>query len=241
MVTAEYGWSLTAISVVVSAALLWIFRRFSNQERVALAKRKIRAQLYAMRLYGGDPTLLFRAQKQLVIWNARYLGLMLRPAAIAMVPSLILFTQLDRVYANRPLAPGESAVVTAEFSKGTSLGALQPALEGRGVVVETPAVRIPELRQACWRVRAGSVGSGIVLLRAGGATVTRVVETGIALRYLPGGAVLTTAGPVRRIDVAYPTAHLRVFGREVAWLAWFLAIGLLTMLALGWAYPGLHL
>ena len=241
MVAAAYGWSLTAIALVVSGALLWIFRRFSNRERVALAKRKIRAQLYAMRLFGGDPALLFRAQKQLLIWNARYLGVMLRPAVIAMVPCIILFTQLDHVYGNRPLGPGESAIVTVQFSPASNLGALQPALEGRGVAVETPPVRIPELREACWRIRAGSVGSGSVWLRAGGATVSRVVETGTSLRYFPGAAVLSTADPVRRIEVAYPRAYLCVFGWEVPWLVWFLGVGMLAMLGLGWAYPGLRL
>ena len=123
-------------------------------------RRKIRANLYAFRLFADEPALIFRAQKQLLLWNARYLGLMLRPSVVIFVPVLILLMQLEAVYGSRPLAAGEAAIVTAQFDAGADLRALAPSLAGQGIVVETPAVRIPDRRQACWRVRAVICGIG---------------------------------------------------------------------------------
>ncbi len=116
-----HTWSLTAIAIGAGVAMLWVVGRFSNRERVAYAKRQARAQLYAMRLYAGEPALIFHAQKQLLIWNARYLALLLPPVAIAIVPSILLFWALDNLYGKRPIEPGESAIVTARFSRGVDL------------------------------------------------------------------------------------------------------------------------
>ena len=103
MLSVAHTWSLTAIAVVTGAVLAWVWKRFSNQERIALAKRQTRARLYAMRLYADDPALVFRAQGQLLLWSARYLAGMLRPTAVAIVPLLVLFLQLDSVYRHRAI------------------------------------------------------------------------------------------------------------------------------------------
>jgi hypothetical protein len=146
--------------VVAGLALLWVWQRFSNRERVALAKRQMRARLYAIRLYADEPAMVLRAQGELLIWTGRYLAQMLRPMAIASVPLLVLSVQLDNIYGHRPPAPGESAIVTAQFGGGTDVRALGATLEGRGVVVETPGVRIPSRRQVCWRGAGDSQAEG---------------------------------------------------------------------------------
>ena len=115
MLSAAHTWSLTAIAAITGVVLLWIWKRFSNQERIVRAKRRMRAQLYAMRLYADEPTIVFRAQGQLLMWSARYLAGTLRPVAVAFVPLLLLFPPLDNAYGHRPLAPGESVVITARF------------------------------------------------------------------------------------------------------------------------------
>jgi hypothetical protein len=203
MLSAMHTWSLTAFAAVSGVAMLWVFGRFSKRERVAYAKRQARAQLYAMRLYAGDPALIFRAQKQLLVWNARYLALLLPPMAIMIIPGILLFAALDYLYGKRPIQPGESAIVSARFPDVVDLHTLQPALESRGFIVETPAVRLPDRGEVYWRVRAAGRASRSV--------------------------AVSPRGPVRRIEVAYPAACLDVFGYRVDWLVWFLAISLLAM------------
>jgi hypothetical protein len=209
MLSAMHTWSLTAIAVVAGIAMLWVFGRFSNRERAAYAKRQARAQLYAMRLFASEPALILRAQKQLLIWNARYLALLLPPVAIMIIPSILLFTALENLYGKRPIEPGESAIVCARFRDGVDLHELQPALEStlkrQGFIVETAAVRLPDRGEVYWRVRAAGRVSRSVLV--------------------------SPPGPVRKIEVAYPAAYLNVVGYRINWLVWFVAICLLTMLA----------
>jgi hypothetical protein len=216
---------LTAIAVVAGLALLWVWQRFSNRERVALAKRQMRARLYAIRLYADEPAMVLRAQGELLIWTGRYLAQMLRPMAIASVPLLVLSVQLDNIYGHRPPAPGDSAIVTAQFGGGTDVRALGATLEGRGVVVETPGVRIPSRRQVCWRVRAiprlKAAPPGSVLLRAGGVEISQAIRCGHAWWERPP-----------RIEVSCSAATVDVFGFDVDWAVWFLIVSGITMLAL---------
>ena len=243
MLPAAYTWSLTAIAIAAGLAMLWVLGRFSNAEQAALAKRKIRANLYAFRLYADEPALIFRAQKQLLFWNARYLASMLRPTAVLLVTATLLMFGLDAVYGHRPLSLGESAIVTAQFSGGTDMGSLVPTLEGRGIAVETPCVRIPSERQFCWRVRAMGATSGSVILRVAGVSFSKSVRAGAPsgvvaerrvtslfewLRY-PGEPRLPS-GPLRWIGVSYPGATVDVFGFGAHWLLWFVGVSLLTML-----------
>lgn len=242
MLPESYTWSLTVIAIAFGVAALWTFGHFSNQEQVAQAKRKVWASLYAFRLYADEPVLIFRAQKQLLIWNARYLALMLRPTAVLIVPAAFLTFGLDAIYGHRALAPGESAIVTAQFTEGADMRSLTPTLDGALIAVETPAVRIDDQRQVCWRVRAMGAPGSVILRIAGtsysktvkaGATSGWVVEKRVAtlfdwLRY-PGESRLP-GGFLRWIGVSYPPATLEIFGFSVHWLIWFIAVSLLTML-----------
>jgi len=217
-------WTLTAIAVTTGVLLLWIWKRFSKPQSIRQAKRQVRARLYAIRLYSDDPVLVMRAEGQLLQWIARYLAHALRPAVIAFVPLLALFAQLDAVYGHRPLAPGESAIVSARFPPGTEMRTLDPILEGQGITVETPAVRIADRREACWRVRARPVPRAALILRAGGRSVAAPVDCGSLhlFRAMPWSALPS-------IDVRCPRASLDWFGLPLDWRVWYPLITVLTM------------
>src|SRR5580700_11122564 len=178
MLSAAYYLSLTAIAMANGLAALWVLARLSDQKRIELAKRKVRAHLYAFRLFADEPALIFRAQKQLLVWNARYLALMLRPTVVVLIPATLLMFALDSLYGHRPLGPGESAIITAQFKAGTDVGSLAPTLEGIRIAVESPSVRIPDLRQISWRVRALGAKSGSVNLRLAGVSLSKDVQSG---------------------------------------------------------------
>jgi hypothetical protein len=227
MLSAAHTWSLTAIAVIAGVLLLWVWKRFSNQERIVLAKRQTRAQIYAMRLYADEPAAILHAQGQLLLWTARYLAQVLRPTAVALAPLLVLFLQLEDIYGHRSLQPGESAVVTAQFGGGADLLTQPATLEGRGVLVETLAVRIPDRGQVCWRVRAVTAAPGSVLLRVRGATIAKAVACGRGV-HIP--AVPWSGSP--SIAVACPAATLDVFGFGIDWPVWFVLVSAIAMFAL---------
>lgn len=249
MSSAAYSISLTAISFLVGLGILPVFGRFSNKAALSLAKRKIRAALYAFRLFGDEPRLVFRAQGQLLLWNARYLGLMLRPAAVVVLPILILLLFMDGIYGHRALHVGETTIITARMASGVDLSTTSPLLKGNGVTVETSAVRIPSEHQVLWRVRALNPGRDSVSLQmpgSGGDPVEKTVLAGPGLHYLsqrrvtslpdwlidPGERRLPAGGPVRWIGVQYPDAEFSLFGFGMPWIVWFVIISWTTMFAL---------
>jgi hypothetical protein len=223
--------SLTIVASLTGVALLWVWKQFSNRERIARARSQTRAQLYAMRLYADDPLLVLRAERQLLRWIGRYLAQMLRPTAVAVVPLLVLFVEMDSVYGHRPLARGETAVVTAQFAHGADLSGPAPTLEGRGILVETPGVRIPDRRQVCWRVRALPATSSSLLLHWRGPTITKPVQCG---RTSAGGwgVAASLVASMPSIAISCPVADLNLFGLPIDWEIWFGAVSLITVLAL---------
>ena len=69
---------LVPISVLFGVAVLWVFSRISNQQRIREVKCLIRAHLYELRLVTDEPALVWRAQLALLRDNVRYLALALR-------------------------------------------------------------------------------------------------------------------------------------------------------------------
>jgi hypothetical protein len=249
MLSGLHTWTLTAIAIAAGVAMLWAFARCSDQARIEVAKRKLRAHLLAFRLFSDEPRLIFRSQKQLLIWNARYLALMLRPTLVMMLPLVVLLWHLDAVYGHRALGMGEAAIVTAQMDAATNLLAVSPTLAGRGVAVETMPLRLQDTRQFLWRVRvvepASAANSRAAVMQLDGASVEKTVQSGAGLDYLSErrvGSWFTwlrypaesrlPAGPVEWIEVRYPSADVSVFGIGMHWLIWFCIVNLLTMLAL---------
>jgi len=242
---AGYTWSLSAIAAAVGVVLLWAFRRFSDQPRIALAKRKVRAHLLAFRLFADEPAMIFRAQSQLLRWNLRYLALMLKPALITMIPLAALLFHLDAVYGRRALRVGETAIVTARVADPAALNMLALTAVGPGIAVETPALRVPQEQSVCWRVRALANAPGAVRLATPGGAMLKRVQAGAAGWYIsarrvaslhewlcnPGEARLPD-GAVRSIDVEYPSAEIGVCGFGMHWLVWFCVVSFAVMLVL---------
>lgn len=127
--------------------MLAAFGRFSDQAAIRKAKARVWAHLYELRLFGDEPGLMLRANRNLLAANARYLRLMLKPAAAVVIPIALLMWQLDRAYGTRPFKAGETAVASIRGERPVPTAP-------PGFQVETPAVRVPSRGVAYWRVRA---------------------------------------------------------------------------------------
>lgn len=251
MSSATYAISLTALSILTGIAVLPVFGRFSDHAGIMLAKRKIRAALYEFRLFGDEPRLVFRAQGQLLLWNARYLGLMLKPTAVVILPIIALTMLMDTVYGHRPLQVGEDTTVTARMANSVDLNTISPDLRGKNIAVETPSVRIPERHQVVWGVRATSVGQDALALSVPGSdaessTAQKSADVGPGLHILsdrrvtspwdwllyPGEKLLPRNSPFRWIDIQYPDAEVNLFGFGIPWILWFIVVSWITVFAL---------
>ncbi len=75
---------LALVSLFAGVVLLLVFAKFSDQERLRMAKNRIRAHLLELRLYGHDAHLVWAAEKRIACANLVYLGLLLKPLVVTL-------------------------------------------------------------------------------------------------------------------------------------------------------------
>src|SRR5512136_557410 len=107
--------SLTLVALVVSIFMLLVFKRTSDQARLAAVKRRVHAGLFEIRLFSDDLRAIFRAQGEILRANATYLRLSLVPMVWIIVPLVLVMAQLQFQYGYRGLTPGQPALVTADL------------------------------------------------------------------------------------------------------------------------------
>lgn len=239
---------LSAAALLTAAAVLLAYRFASNQRAIRDAKDRIKAQLMEVRLYLDDPRVVLRAQGRLLAQNFRYLGHSLTPLLVLGIPLALLLVQIDSRFGYRPLAPGETTLLKAEFRAGTNPSDVRISLESQpGVAVETPPLRINAAREAAWRLRADAPGRHRLVLKAHDETHTMDVLVGGGILALPasrhrGGSValwkascetlLPEASVLEAIEVQYPSSRVRLAGWEFHWLVAYIVLSILFALAL---------
>lgn len=239
---AAFSWAppvvgLAAISISAGAGMLWIAGRTSSPEKIRAARRKISAHILELRVFRDEPWMMWRAQRSLFAANLRYIGLMLRPALWMALPLAILLAHLDSFYGRAPLPAGKDAIVTVALRTPIDLQGSVPLLTApRGVLVETPAVRVVVQRQVSWRIRLMQPVSGQLRLTVNGETVEkriagrRVSSLFDAIRH-PEEPRIRSAS-IDWVEVQTPGARVTLFGIRAHWLVWFTILSMASVLAL---------
>jgi len=244
--------ALVIIAILAAVLMLWVFRRFSDQQGIQRAKSLIDADIIALGLYRSSPGVLPRIMGSLFLRNLAYLRLSLRPLLILCIPFVIVLVQLQGRYGFRPLAVGETALVAVTVADEELLkrpGAI--LLEGgAGVTIETPPVRIPALHKVVWRVRAARNGTHSLKMTVGGNAMEKQIIVGASRTVLarsrtvsrfpgallhPGETTLDSSIGIQTVTVAYPERGLSGFGLHFHWLVWFL----LVLAASAWVMKGI--
>jgi hypothetical protein len=153
-------------------------------------------------------------------------GGMLRPTAVAIVPLLVLFLQLDNVYGHRPLAPGESAMVTAQFSRGAVLDMLAATWKDAAWWWKRRACAYPIGARSAGACGRGPFRQRAAAMRAGSA-IAKAVQCGRGLRH-PANRWTGR----RRLRCPARPPRWMSWASGVDWPVWFGIVSLLTMLAL---------
>ena len=235
--------SLIPISLLLGAGMLWVFRLTSNQEALRVVKGKLRAHLYEMRLFTDEPVLIWKAQWGLLKANVRYIGMMLVPAAVMSIPMILIFGQLDSFYGHAPLAPGREAILTVQMQD--SGGEIPELRVPEGLAVESPGIRVDGGRQISWRIRAHRPLAGELQFVFPSQTIGKSVQAGVGPSYLSERRVSSVldlvwhpaesrlaAGPVKWIEIRYPTASVRALGLDLHWLIWLMVLSMVSALLL---------
>ena len=192
---------LVVVSLATAIAMLLIFKRTSNQTRLAAVKRQIHAALFEIRLFNDDLRAIFRAQGEILRHNLTYLRLSLVPMLWMIVPLVLVIAQLQFHYGYSGLTTGQPILLKAQIRDGVTVvgtqaqvalastlpaGALAKAGAARDnaplldappqIEVKTPAVWIPATREVIWRISAQAAGSYEVQLRLGDRTYSKSIR-----------------------------------------------------------------
>jgi hypothetical protein len=224
--------------------MLWVFGRMSDQKAIRRTRNRLKASLMEMRLFGDEPALLLRAQRDLLTGNAKLLALTLRPALILTPPLLLLVAFLEPFYGRAPLPVGDPAILTVHLNQPIDPQAPVPKLEApSGLAIETPAVRALSERELSWRIRPQQKLEGTLKVVFSNETLEKTITAGNGPGYAsdrrasswtdwiwyPGESRIQSQA-VDWIEVRYPYAGVRWLGIELHWLIWLLVISMVTAL-----------
>jgi hypothetical protein len=239
-------WIVTAIALILSVPILFVVRALTDQRKVRATKNAIKGHLLELWLFRDDTPTVLGAQGRILRLNARYVFLTLKPFLVLLIPMALILIPLEGWFGFRALRPGDSATVVVSAG---GLGDPDKASisVSDGLVVETPALRIPATREIAWRIRAEQPGVHQVWITVGGQRLAKqvTVKQGLAsvsparISAASWETVLYPAEPplppgsgIDRIDVGYPPASLDVFGVHMHWLIYFVLATIVFMFAL---------
>jgi uncharacterized membrane protein (DUF106 family) len=243
------GWhplaGLSVVSLATAVVMLVIFRRTSNQQKLAAVKRSIHAGVFEIRLYNDDFFAILRAQREILRDNVRYLWLSVLPMVWVIVPLVLLIAQLQFHYGYAPLQPGTRVLLKVQLRDGPPDAVSLDAPSG--VRLDTPAVWLPGAREVVWRLAPKAPGTYDLRLHAGSHEYVKAlrVDGGVVRRspvrpeptflnqlLYPSEPPLPADGPVAAISIGYEEREISVFGWDVNWMVVYFALSLVFAFAL---------
>jgi hypothetical protein len=245
---------LAVLALLTAVGMLWIFKKTSNQQRIALVKRKIHACIFEIRLFNDDLPAILRAQARILRATLAYAGLSLVPLIWMILPFILIVAQLQARWGWDGLPAGSSTLVKVhladDWRQHPSLGGSdRPPLElsvPDGLQVET-AVWIPSQNELDWRIAAGRSGRYEIRVGAGEESWTKEVyvagERGarspvrkqfnlIHQLLYPAEGSLPGTSPIQSIQVHYPNRSMSFLGLHLHWLIGYLVLSILFGFAL---------
>jgi len=237
------------ISLLTGLLMLFIYRLASNQTGIRDVKSRIKAHLLELRLYKDNMGVTMRAQGQILGANLRYLALNLKPLVVMIVPLVLILAQLNLWFGAEPLPTGRPAILKVKLKPGVDVLGTEFSLESPPeIAIETPPLRLEELREVDWRIRPVSAGRFELGIKAG----DKVYHKNVAVdgKYLekvsplkvkpslldealyPGEKPLPGDGRIESIEIIHPAKKLGLFGLKLHWLVAYLGLSIIFGFAL---------
>ncbi len=232
------------VSFLSGLLMLFIFRLTSNQAGIRQVKDKIKAHLLELRLFKDSLPVTLKAQGQILSHNLKYIGYSTKPMLIMLIPLLVILAQLNLWFGYKALPVGETAILKLSLEENTDSLSQEVELEvPAGLVVETPPLRLEQLREIDWRIRAKAEGIHELRIKLAGQSLTKTVTVAAkpltrvcplkTSRFLdellyPGEKPISSSIPVTSVEITYPAKKLNLFGLNLHWLVPYLALSILS-------------
>ncbi len=234
---------IALLSLIIGVGILLVYKKTSNQEKLAAVKRKIHAGLFEIRLFNDDFRAILRGVGDILRHNLSYVGRSFVPLVWMIVPLMLVIAQLQFHYGYQGLEPGAEALVEVEI-EADSTDRPNIRLEApQGLKIEAGPIWIPAKKELSWRISAVDQGDYNLTLNANGETVTKSVrvtddvvrispnrlEKGFFNQLLyPAEDPLPDSSPIRSITVSYPAGNAGFEGweSEITWMALFFLLSI---------------
>lgn len=241
--------AMLVISLLTAVLLLLVYKKTSNQAGIKQVKNRIKASLLEIRLYQSDFRTQLRSQKQLVAANLRYLLYNFRPLLVMLLPIFLLLAQLNLWFGYRAISSGETFLLKVRFIKAVDMEKVNLELETPpGLSVETPPVRIIDLREATWRLKLQEQPGQPLIIQVngeryqkeiprGGRCLSRISTVRVRRNFwqellYPGEKPLPGDSLLSRIGLSYPEQRLELLGLSFHWLVAYFLLSVILGLGL---------
>ena len=255
------GWagSLVVVSVIsglVGILFLMAFPHVSSQAGIVAVKDRIKFNLLAIRLFPDELSNVLTSTAKTLSWNFVYIGLNLLPMVVLAAPFMIVWFQLNSLYAFQPVEAEQQQTVVIELHQTVS--PQDVALElGDGIVLDQ-RVNLDDSTspRVLLMLTPKTDGSLPISLSYDGYSVTKNLEVGTNPRRLArmrtsqplaefaaahdpivyfGDPVLPSDSFLQSITIDYQPATLGFMGGgEIDIMIWFVVVSM----AVGFALKG---
>lgn len=237
---------VTLISAVTGVLFILAFPHVSAQGMIVAVKDRIKYNLLGIRIFQDDMPTVAKGVAGSLGWNLGYISLNILPMIVLAAPFMVIWFQLNSLYAYKPAEVGQEMQIVAEFRDG---------IQAHEVEVKVPAGLELERRgntrnKVILNVTATNQGQQDLVFVHQGEEVAKQVEVGTDPRRLArlrtsdpfgnfvaqkdpilyfGDEVLPTSSFVKTITVPYANAPLGFMGGgEISIMLWFVVVSLIV-------------
>lgn len=199
------GWAgslvvVTVVSGLVGILFLLAFPHVSSQAGIVAVKDRIKFNLLAIRLFPDDLKNVLTSTAKTLSWNFAYIGLNLLPMVVLSAPFMIVWFQLNSLYAYQPVEVGQQQTVIIALHEDVHPQDVTIEL-GDGIVLDQ-RVNLDDSSAPLMLLKLTPQADGAlpISLSYNGDSVTKNLEVGTSPRRL---ARMQTANPLAEFAAAH--------------------------------------
>lgn len=247
MISALPAWlSLSILSILLGALLLFLFKYTSPQKAYGKVKDDIKARLLGMKLFKDNIPVVLKYQLQVFAMAPLLLLYSIPPILVMALPFGLILGQMGAWYQAAPLEPGQPVEIIMQLKEQPASSFPEVSLQNSDSweVVSGP-VRAKANHQVFWKIKASQPGEQTLSFNVNGETIEKSLTVGEGLKRIgmkrPGMHVgdlilypiekpFSTESTIQSIEIKYPDRQGTLSGSG-NWVITLLLVSMLGALA----------
>ncbi len=247
-------WPVLVISVALSFIILWILKYISFPNKIVEAKDKIKANIFAIRIYKDFWKVILTSFFKSLFHTMRYFVFNFAPFLIIIPLLSPVFSQMEARYGLKPFKTGDTIIVKAGLEEGFEEHKISLLKNGSFKQKMNPVFinawkdeeKTLPLRVANWKLVAEKGGESFVEIkiddkifrkslivgRYNGALSDRKYRDSNLNHFLyPVEDLIEKNAVLKSVAISYPGKLINFLGIKMHWILWNLIIVVVVILA----------